>query len=179
MKKNLLILIAVAACAATACKKSVSGQKSSWEQDLKDLDEAMTQYPNLKGLLGAKATEAKAIYAEAEKIGDEKQKAEKMGVAISKLQENLGVVVEIKSKLKGIDSTVDRITKIKTTSDRAKRATAEIKAIRLEQNTIEQDFSNLKPANSEELNSQAKEIVGRIISLSGRADRAYKMVKGK
>jgi len=41
------------------------------------------------------------------------------------------------------------------------------------------DFSALKPANSEELNKQARDIVGRIISLSGRADRALKLVKGK
>ena len=79
----------------------------------------------------------------------------------------------------GIDSTIGRVTKTKTSTDRANRATAEIKAIRTEQAAIEGDFSALKPANSEELNKQGREIVGRIISVSGRADRVLKLVKGK
>lgn len=177
--KKILLLVAIVAMAASACKKSVAGQKSQWENALKDLEEATTQYPNLKKLLNAKATEAKAIYAEAEKISNEEQKAEKMAAAIAKINENLGVVTEIKYKLKGIDDTIGKITKLKTTTDRAKRATAEIKAIREEQSTIEQDWSNAKPENSEELNKTGKEIVGRIISLSGRADRTLKLVKGK
>ncbi len=177
--KKIWIIAVVAVFSANFCKKSLAGQKSQWENNLKDLDEAVTQYPKLKSLLMAKATEAKAIYAEAEKTGGDEQKAEKIAAAIAKLNENLGVVVEIKYKLKGIDSTIEKITKVKTSTDRANRATAEIKAIRSEQATIESDFSALRPENSEELNKQAREIVGRIISLSGRADRALKLVKGK
>ena len=177
--KKLFVILAVVAMAASACKKSVAGQKSQWDNALKDLDEATTQYPNLKALLTAKATEAKAIFADAEKISNEEQKAEKMAAAIAKLNENLGVVTEIKYKLKGIDDTIGKITKLKTTADRAKRATSEISAIRDEQNSIERNFSALKPATSEELNTQARELVGKIISLQGRADRTLKLVKGK
>ncbi|MFO1472134.1 MAG: hypothetical protein U1F27_13985 [Turneriella sp.] len=177
--KKIWIIAAVAVFSASFCKKSAAGQKTQWESSLRDLDEATTQYPNLKALLNEKATAAKAIYAEAEKASGEEQKAEKIAAAIAKLRENLGVVVEIKQKLKNIDSTIGKITKVKTSTDRANRATAEIKAIRSEQARIESDFSALKPENSEDLNKQAREIVGRIISLSGRADRALKLVKGK
>jgi GTP1/Obg family GTP-binding protein len=176
MKKIILLLGVVA---LVACKKSVAGQTSQWQNALQELDEAVTQYPNLKALLTTKATEAKAIFAESEKISNEEQKAEKIAAAIAKINENLGVVTEIKTKLKGIDSTVKRITEVRTSSDRARRATAEIKAIRSEQDTIERDWSAVKPATGDELNSQGKEIVSRIISLSGRADRALKMVKAK
>lgn len=177
--KKIWIIAVVAVFSANFCKKSAAGQKAQWENGLKDLDEAVTQYPKLKTLLSAKATEAKAIYAEAEKASGEEQKAEKIAAAIGKLNENLGVVVEIKHKLKSIDSTIEKVTKVKTSTDRANRATAEIKAIRSEQATIESDFSALHPENGEELNKQAREIVGRIISLSGRADRVLKLVKGK
>lgn len=177
--KKLLVLVAAVAMVGAACKKSVAGEKSKWEQAQKDLAEAVTQYPNLKALLVAKETEAKAIMADAEKITKDEEKAEKMDLAIKKLNENLGVVVEIKYKLKNIDDTIGKITKLKTTADRAKRATSEISAIRDEQNSIEKEFSALKPANSEELNTQAREIVGKIISLQGRADRTLKLVKGK
>ncbi|AFM13109.1 hypothetical protein [Turneriella parva] len=177
--KKMMILVAFCAVAAGACKKSVSGQTSQWTHNLKELDEAVTQYPALKNLLTAKATEAKAIYAEAEKIGDEEQKAEKIAAAIAKLKENLGIVLEIKYKLQGIDSTVEKITKVKTSKDRANRATAEIKAIRAEQDSIEKAMSALKPATGEELNAQGKELVSKLISLGGRADRALKLVKGK
>ena len=177
--KKIWIMAVVAVLCVNACKKSAAGQKSQWENNLRDLDEAVTQYPNLKALLLEKATAAKALYAEAEKASGEEQKAEKIAAAIAKLNENLGVVVEIKQKLKGVDSTIGKITKVKTSNDRANRATAEIKAIRSEQATIEADFSALKPADSEELNKQGRDIVGRIISLSGRADRALKLVKGK
>ena len=177
--KKIWIIAVVAALAAVNCKKNVAGQKSQWENNLRDLDEAVTQYPNLKALLQAKAKDAKVIYADAEKISNEEQKAEKIAAAIAKLNENLGVVVEVKHKLKRIDETIQSVTKVKTSTDRANRATAEIKAIRAEQSTIELDFSALKPQTDEELNKQAREIVGRIISLSGRADRVLKLVKGK
>ena len=177
--KKIWIIAVVAVFSANFCKKSVAGQKTQWQNSLKDLDEAATQYPKLKSLLMAKATEAKAIYAEADKAGGEEQKAEKISAAIAKINENLGVVVEIKHKLKNIDSTIDKVTKVKTSTDRANRATSEIKAIRREQATIEADFSALNPENSEALNKQAREIVGRIISLSGRADRVLRLVKGK
>jgi hypothetical protein len=176
--KKMLILAVCVAIAAGACKKSVSGQTSQWTQNLKELDEAVTQYPALKDLLNAKATEAKAIFAEAEKVSDEQQKAEK-SLQLSKLKENLGIVLEIKYKLQGIDSTVEKITKVKTSKDRANRATSEIKAIRAEQDSIEKAMSALKPQTSEELNSQGKELVSKLISLAGRADRALKLVKGK
>jgi len=177
--KKMLILAACVAVAAGACKKSVSGQTSQWTQNLKELDEAVTQYPALKVLLNAKATEAKAIFAEAEKASDEQQKAEKIAAAIAKLKENLGIVLEIKYKLQGIDSTVEKITKVKTSKDRANRATSEIKAIRAEQDSIEKAMSALKPQTGEELNSKGKELVSKLISLAGRADRALKLVKGK
>ncbi len=162
-----------------ACKKSVSGQTSQWTHNLTELEEATTQYPALKELLNAKATEAKAIFAEAEKTSDETQKAEKIAAAIDKLKENLGIVLEIKYKLKGIDSTIDKVTKVKTTKDRANRATSEIKAIRAEQDSIEKAMSALRPKTGEELNTQGKELVSKLISLSGRADRVLKLVKGK
>ena len=177
--KKIWIMVIAAVLAVNYCKKSVAGQTQQWQNALKDLAEATTQYPALKTILNARAAEAKAVYAEAEKISDEKQKAEKIAAAIASLNLDLGIVVEIKTKLAGIDSTIGRITKTKTTTDRANRAAAEIKAIRSEQATIEADFSALKPANSEELNKQGREIVGRIISLSGRADRVLKLVKGK
>ena len=56
--KKMMILAAFVAVAAVACKKSVSGQTSQWTHNLKELDEAVTQYPALKDLLNAKATEA-------------------------------------------------------------------------------------------------------------------------
>ncbi len=177
--KKIFIFAACVTMVAVACKKSVSGQTSQWTHNLKELDEAVTQYPALKDLLNAKATEAKAIFAEAEKLSDEEQKAEKIAAAIAKLKENLGIVLEIKYKLQGIDSTVEKITKVKTTKDRANRATSEIKAIRAEQDSIEKAMSALRPANGEELNAQGKELVSKLISLGGRADRALKLVKGK
>jgi len=69
--KKVLILALASVIAVTACKKSVSGQTSQWTNNLKELAEASAKYPNLKQLLEAKATEAKAIFAEAEKISDE------------------------------------------------------------------------------------------------------------
>jgi DNA repair exonuclease SbcCD ATPase subunit len=177
--KKIWILALVLAVTIGACKKSVSGQTSQWTHNLAELDEAITQYPALKELLTAKATEAKAIFAESEKISDETQKAEKIAAAIDKLKENLGVVLEIKYKLKGVDSTIEKVTKVKTTKDRANRATSEIKAIRSEQDAIEKALSALKPKTSEELKAQCKELVSKIISLSGRADRVLKLVKGK
>ncbi|MFZ5630578.1 MAG: hypothetical protein ACOY5B_15705 [Spirochaetota bacterium] len=177
--KKILILVVATVIAATACKKSVSGQTSQWTSNLAELAEASGKYPNLKPLLDAKATEAKAIFAEAEKISSEEQKAEKIAAAIAKLKENLGVVVEVKYKSQGIDSTIEKVTKIKTTKDKVKKAEAEIKAIRTEQDSIERAMQALKPANGEELNSQVRELVGKLISLSGRADRVLKMVKGK
>ena len=177
--KKILILALASVIAITACKKSVSGQTSQWTNNLNELAEASGKYPNLKQLLEAKATEAKAIFAEAEKISDEEQKAEKIAAAIAKLRENLGVVVDVKYKSRGIDSTIEKVTKIKTTKDKAKKAQAEIKAIRKEQDSIEQAMVALKPSNGEELNSQVRELVGKLISLSGRADRALKLVKGK
>lgn len=178
MKKILLLTVA-ALVVATACKKSVSGQTSQWTNNLNELAEASGKYPNLKPLLDSKATEARAIFAEAEKISAEEQKAEKIAAAIAKLKENLGVVVEVKYKSQGIDSTIEKVTKIKTTKDKVKKAEAEIKAIRTEQDSIERAMQALKPANGEELNSQVRELVGKLISLSGRADRVLKMVKGK
>lgn len=177
--KKFSMLAVVAIFAATACKKSVSGQTSQWTNGLKELAEATAKYPNLKAQLEAKATEAKAIFAEAEKISNEEQKAEKIAAAIAKLNENLGVVTEVKYKSQGIDSTIEKITKIKTTKDKAKKATSEISAIRSEQAAIEKAMSELKPATSEELNTKVRELVGKLISLSGQADRALKMVKGK
>jgi F0F1-type ATP synthase delta subunit len=69
--KKVLILALASVIAVTACKKSVSGQTSQWMNNLKELAEVSAKYPNLKQLLEAKATEAKAIFAEAEKINDE------------------------------------------------------------------------------------------------------------
>ncbi len=178
MKKILLLAVA-SVIAVTACKKSVSGQTGQWTSNLNELAEASGKYPNLKALLDAKATEAKAIFAEAEKISDEEQKAEKIAAAIAKLRENLGVVVEVKYKSQAIDSTIERVTKIKTTKDKVKKAESEIKAIRKEQEAIEQSMKALKPANGEELNMQVRELVGKLISLSGRADGVLKLVKGK
>jgi len=177
--KKILILMTLIAISAGACKKSVAGQTSQWTNALKDLDEQSTQYPNIKPLLQAKATEAKAIYAEAEKLSDEEQKAEKIAAAISKVRENLGVMTEIRTKLNSVDATIKKITEYKTTKDRAKRATAEIQAIRTSQDEIEKALSALKPASGEELNTKVRELIGQVISISGRADRTLKSVKGK
>lgn len=177
--KKIALTVAVFAFTAVACKKNVAGQTSQWTNALKDLTEQSTQYPNIKPLLEAKATEAKTIYAEAEKISDEEQKAEKIAAAIKKINENLGVMTEIRSKLSGVDSIIKKITEIKTTADRAKRATAEVKSIRAIQNEIESALSALKPTSGEDLNSNVRELIGKVISASGRAERTLKLVKGK
>jgi septum formation inhibitor MinC len=143
--KKMMIVAVCSLLGAAACKKSVSGQISQWTRNLTDLAEATAKYPNLKPLLDEKATAAKAIFAEAEKITNEEQKAAKIAAAISKLRENLGVVLEVKSKQQGIESTITKITKIRTSKDRARQATREVSSMRSELNSIERTMTELKP----------------------------------
>jgi chromosome segregation ATPase len=137
--KKMMIVAVCSLLGAAACKKSVSGQISQWTRNLTDLAEATAKYPNLKPLLDEKATAAKAIFAEAEKI------TKKIAAAISKLRENLGVVLEVKSKQQGIESTITKITKIRTSKDRARQATREVSSMRSELNSIERTMTELKP----------------------------------
>jgi hypothetical protein len=109
MKKWSLILVAFLFL-VNACGPSVEGESKAWEENLKAMEKAKTDYPAFASEIDAKVTQAKALWDAAAGISNEEEKAKKMAEANNLLGAGcLGNLVDMNDKIKEVEDAIDKV----------------------------------------------------------------------
>jgi hypothetical protein len=149
-----------------ACAPSSKNEQQYWDNHNKAVAEFSVKWPAYKGLLAAKQAKAKPLWDEASKVGDEKQKAEKMKAANEALHDGLlSKLDEIKYKSKSVEDTIGKLNE----------------AVRSAQSTLNGVSAALAtaPASEEAAVALLSEQISKLITAGSNADRALKALKGK
>lgn len=77
---NLLILL-LSIIVFSACKKTVEGEKNSFDRNVQTLNQMSAKYPNFAEVMQQELSRAKQIFESASSISDEKAKIDKMAEA--------------------------------------------------------------------------------------------------
>lgn len=162
-----------------ACAPSSKNEQQYWDNHNKAVAEFSVKWPAYKGLLAAKQAKAKPLWDEASKVGDEKQKAEKMKAANEALHEGLlSKLDEIKYKSKSVEDTIGKLNALKL--PKSKDGTRD-EAVRSAQSTLNGVSAALAtaPASEEAAVALLSEQISKLITAGSNADRALKALKGK
>lgn len=89
---------------AVACKPSIEGETRAWDQNKLTLQEWVGKFPNFRGAVDGRVSEAQAEFDAAKGIGDADQRAEKMREANNKLSVLTSAFQEIDRKIKEYDT---------------------------------------------------------------------------
>lgn len=174
--------VAVALCLALVslgCSPNANNEQQYWDNHHKEMAEFNGKWPGFKALLDARDAKAKPLYEEATKATDEKVKAEKMKAANEALAGGLlGKMTEVKYKAQGVESTIKSMNELKLDKAKQEERAEAVAEVRGELDAVEAAMKGAKPATEEEAVKLVEEQIGKLISLSGDADRALAALKG-
>jgi hypothetical protein len=164
--------------AAVGCGPRAQNEEQYWNVHQSEIAEVGGRWPGFKALLAARLEKARPAWEAALKIGDEKEKAQKMHDANALLADGLlSRMLEVKYKAKGIEDTVARINNLSLPLSRAAERQASVEAARRSVDEVEGAMIAARPASEGDAMKLLDDHVSRLISDQGSADRAYKRLK--
>jgi hypothetical protein len=171
-----LFLLSLAS--ATGCSPSTKNEEQYWTVHQAEVAEYGGRWPGFKGLLAARLEKARPMWAAAQTIGSEKEKAQKMHEANGLLADGLLTRLgEVKYKSKGIADTVDKINGLKLPTSRAGERREAVASAQRSVDDVERAMVAAQPASETEALQVLEVQIARLITDGGAADRAYTRLK--
>ena len=157
-----------------ACSPTAKNEGQYWENHQKNAQEFKTTYPGLSPLIDENIKAAKAVMDEAEKLTDEKQKAEKMKEGNTIALGFVGKISEVKSKREGLEKTITKLAELKLPKEQANKRQEAMSAAQKTVDEVNTAMTEAKPESKDAALSLFKDQVSKLISAQGDADRALK-----
>jgi len=159
------------------CKPSAQNETKYWENNKKDLAEAVVNYPAFKDVLEKKMAEAQKIWDEAGKLTSEDPKAAKMKEANEKINELLNQFTQIKYKSQGIEDAIKKLNaKLLTPVQNITRKSA-VSSARKALDDVGSMLASAKVTGDDDTKKITGEAISRLISARGAIDRAIKSLE--
>lgn len=162
-----------------ACSPSAKNEGQYWENHKKNAEEFKTSYPGFATLIDENIKEATAVMDEANKLTDEKQKAEKMKAGNEIAQGFVGRITEVKTKRDSLDKTITKLAELKLPKEKANKRKDAMNDAQTAIDEVNTAMAEAKPENKEAALTTLKDQVSKLISAQGAADRAYDSLKPK
>lgn len=178
MLKKLVVSLVIASFLA-ACGSSVESQTKKWEQAQKLKTELGQKWPNYKGPIEQNFAPALALWNEAQNLKKEDAKIEKMKTANEKANDLLNPLRQVRDRLAEVNKQISKINSKripKSMSNRRSTVVSQANSTVSEVNTL---MMNPPGATLEDIKTNAKSCVSKLISASGALKRFEKSLKGK
>jgi hypothetical protein len=164
LKQFALLLAGAFLALSAACGPSSEGESKTWTKNQELVTEHSKTWPGFKTVLEADQKEAKGMWEEAGKIGDEKQKAEKMKATNAFQNEMLSKLGEIKSKNDSIDKTAKKLNKLKLKGSQSSTRKKVVKQLYEAKSKVASKMSSAAPTTKEEAMTILKEQTSTLTS---------------
>ena len=110
MLNRTVVLVALAALALPACKKTVEGESKRWSSNTQKVKELSALYPGFSAPLKAQLAQAEKAMAAAKEVGDKEASAKAMAAANSMLSSGfIGKLKRVDSKIKSLRAKATKV----------------------------------------------------------------------
>lgn len=175
MKNFYLLLAAVTALFATACKKTVESETASWKANQQLLEKLSGEYPGFKTVLQATKTDAEKLMKAAEAVSDAEAKVKAMSAANTAAKpqyvRDLESLKTNMNKLKDLMVSVPK--KVTTDADKVAAGLA-VREADITLGNIESKLRTAAPASANEANGLTAALVSELDAASSRLSALIK-----
>jgi hypothetical protein len=166
------LAVVVTSIALVGCSPSTKNESQYWENHKQSVKEYGTKWPGFKGVLDERMKKAEPIWDAAQKLSDDKAKAQKMQEANETLKGLVGKLDEVKYKSEGIVGTVGKINGLKLPKSQASDRRDAVDAANKVLSGVESAMQAAAPKTDQEAIAILDEQISKLISGQGAADRA-------